>query len=235
MTTTYTGRLVTPTNMGVPHPRDMAVQLGRIPRYAGATVGWWSVLHHLYTCSQLVQQVATRDVLLVEGRADLGLVSTEVKELAVLLHEIDEVCTGDVPTPWKPIEFRRQSDPLQARAYTCYMGFNPGPSLRAYIRHVDELALYGEMETVAPNGCMQHSGYLSRPFTADDEVGIRAAIEVTLGVQGRFSGPMASADAMRSPLPQWFMARMEQLMAPHLWESACGLGRPRGTAPVPRP
>jgi len=66
---------------------DVLVQLGRIPRFAGATTREFSVLQH----SLHVWKLATMQ--------NPGVA------LAALLHDAAEILTGDIPTPFKPDDF----------------------------------------------------------------------------------------------------------------------------------
>lgn len=86
---TYSGRVVFPkvNKYGLestdgPSVDDIAVALGRIPRFAGHTRHRhpYPVLAHVLVCSQVI----------VPGMA-----------VYALLHDAPEACVSDVPTPWK--------------------------------------------------------------------------------------------------------------------------------------
>lgn len=75
----------------IPPVADFVVQLGRIPRFAGATVVPWSVLGHCYFCNRL----ACRDY---KNRIDVSI--------ACLIHDFGEILTGDIPSPFKNPEIK---------------------------------------------------------------------------------------------------------------------------------
>ena len=87
MPLTFTGRNVD-TVRGHPSLIDIAVGLHRMPRFAGQTQRWFSVLDH----SLFVEHLAA------------GEEHSRVISIALLLHDAHECLTGDVPTPLKPRE-----------------------------------------------------------------------------------------------------------------------------------
>lgn len=145
MSTTHSGRLLLPQNYGVPLLHDIAIQSGRIPRFAGACRVHWTLLHHLITCSEL-------------GRNLFGIKHPSTLGLLLLLHDSDEIATSDIPTQWKAPEQRRLVDPLQARVLETYMGRLPDPTERTICKRVDLLALTAEAIVVGPPGVLEHSG-----------------------------------------------------------------------------
>lgn len=70
-----------------PTIHDIAVGLSRIPRWAGATIrgSEWSVLHHVLACGRLARRAKF---------------SPEAV-LFAYLHDMEEMATGDIPTPFK--------------------------------------------------------------------------------------------------------------------------------------
>ena len=146
--TTLTGRILYPTNFEVPSMVDVAVQLGRLPRYAGATAVWpWSVLHHTWVCMQLARLER------------YGFSEREI--LMVALHDAEEVATGDVPTTWKPAELREMQRRLRHRIWAEVCGCSPTAieSWEADVSEVDKLALLAEMHAgIAPPDALAHSG-----------------------------------------------------------------------------
>ena len=190
MTTTFSGAFLLPNNYGVPSPTDMAVQLGRIPRFAGATGPWWSVLHHIRLCVLLWRDSA-HDLL--------PLQSKEV-ELLILLHEADECATGDVPTLWKSDSMRKDAAKLQARTFRAYLGRDPNERALEHVKIIDELALRIEAEQVGPSGVLVHSG-LARAYRPEE---VARGHQHIGSILGEYDGPLSSA-VVGSPLGGWFM------------------------------
>lgn len=139
---TLSGRLVLPTpsvhidgGFEVPTLRDIARGLGRMPRFAGQTRGWWSVLHHS---------------LVVEYLARLDLGSSKLRLLA-LLHDAHESATGDIPTPWKSAEMREVQHALDERLFA-ELGVSAiaTTSAVANVALLDRRALLAEAHEVGP-------------------------------------------------------------------------------------
>lgn len=63
---------------------EIAVQLGRIPRWCGATNRWLSVLHHSLFCARVAEE---------RGHRLDGI-------LSALAHDFHEAFTGDIPMPF---------------------------------------------------------------------------------------------------------------------------------------
>ena len=81
---TYTGRDVFPDTDTAPNLVDIAVSLGRMPRFAGHTDHWYPVLSHSYVVAANMPDPAHR--------------------IFGLLHDAPECVCSDVVTPWKPQE-----------------------------------------------------------------------------------------------------------------------------------
>lgn len=144
MTTTYTGRLLTPRNYGVPRLKDVAVQSARLPRFAGATrVPLWTVAHHLTVVESLMEMMINP--------------SRELMAFG-LLHDADEVATSDIPTLWKPDNLRAEANKLKARVYRFYIGREPEPGEAEVVTAIDRLALAAEAYGVGPPGVFLHAG-----------------------------------------------------------------------------
>lgn len=137
MATTFSGRLVTPGNFGVPSPLDLAVQRGRMPRFAGATDGWWSVLHHVRVLSSF---------------------AGELPRALALLHDGEEACTYDTMTTWKTPEQRALERRLERRIQAAYMGRLPTAGEAAAVKRLDMECLRAEMLVLGPPGVLAHSG-----------------------------------------------------------------------------
>jgi hypothetical protein len=178
MCTTYSGRALFPSNMGVPTLDDMGIQLGRIARFAGATTVWWSVLHHVRVGIALLEH---------------GIVKPNTLHLNqefFFLHDGNELATSDIPSTWKHEAIRPALDKLQNRIYLRYVGHLPGTYHARWIKEVDLLCLGAEMMVVGPPNVLQHSGI---ELDTLPEGMLKNATEVVREVVGRYHGPMSSA------------------------------------------
>jgi hypothetical protein len=151
MSTTQSGRLLLPRNFAVPSLTDMAVQLGRIERFGGGARTWWTVLHHLHLC----------DAICIKT----GL--PNATRLVLLLHEADEVATGDIPTLWKTDDQREAVVALQRRAFEAYTGRLPTATEADTCKQIDLLALRLEMEAVGPPNVLDHGGLRGHPVDGE--------------------------------------------------------------------
>lgn len=204
MTTTYTGVLLLPNNYGVPSPTDLAVQLGRLPRFAGATRVWWSVLHHIRFCHKLWALHPACSHL----KSSQPFTEIEVAR-ALLLHDADETASSDVPTLWKPPELRAWARRLQERTFLAYMGSIPGPAVMEYVKRIDLLALRMEAELVGPPGVLVHSGLGRGNYpdgVRDRAMTAMKEIHDSYGV----NDPLSSA-CPDSPLVRWYYEAVTQL------------------------
>lgn len=117
------GEEVTPDGDGVPSLYTMGVQMARIIRFAGATRDIWTVLPH-----------------------SLVVMSLMPEEYAIhgLMHDVPEICTGDVPTPWKTKAAEAYEARLLDRIYEHY-GL-PALTKEAHeaVRQADRKALAAE-------------------------------------------------------------------------------------------
>lgn len=89
---TYTGRML--TNFGPRDPvviEDVAVQLGRTPRFCGSLKKWVSVLHHSVWCERIADFYGYP----IEDRINC------------FAHDFHEAFTGDIPSPMKCPEMRK--------------------------------------------------------------------------------------------------------------------------------
>lgn len=165
---TQSGILVTPFGDTAPALQDIALGLGRMPRFAGQTRGWWSVLHH----SLVVERIITAD------RQDASL------RLAALLHDAHEAITGDVPTTWKTDDLRARQDALDDRIAKRYGVQCFGhPALKA----ADREALLAEGQIVGPPGFTALEGRATATglFAVEYIRGLYPALEDTIDPSGR--------------------------------------------------
>lgn len=144
---TLSGRLVLPTpsvhidgGFEVPTLRDIARGLGRMPRFAGQTRGWWSVLHH----SLVVEYLARLHPLFHPAKL-LRL------RLWALLHDAHESATGDIPTPWKSAEMREVQHGFDDRLFA-HLGISAAfeTQIVAEGALLDRRALLAEAHEVGP-------------------------------------------------------------------------------------
>jgi hypothetical protein len=95
---TYLGESVYP-NGGAPELYSIGVSLGRIPRFGGHTRDVYPVLAHVMGVARYINE--THPQYALDG----------------LLHDSQECCTMDVPTPWKTQAAKRREGMLQRRIY----------------------------------------------------------------------------------------------------------------------
>jgi len=122
--------LVLPGNDGCPTLQDIAVGLGRMPRWAGATKRTYTVLQHSLACEEYVR---------------LGK-HKPLTRLYTILHDAHEAVTGDVPTSWKTGELRRWQDRLDKRIWASLSLPEPGPAEQLVIESCDRAILWAEAQ-----------------------------------------------------------------------------------------
>lgn len=102
MFSTFTGREVDPHNRTGPSLTDIAVSLGRHPRFGGMGKAYhWTVLHHSLAAQRLA-------VACGYGHKT---------RLLALLHDAHEAITGDIPTDWKTPDIREHQDSIDDRIF----------------------------------------------------------------------------------------------------------------------
>ena len=131
---THSGAIV---QYGVPPTlQDIALSTSRMPRFAGHTRQWWTVLdHHLFVYAMMARDGMPPSVL-----------------LAGLLHDAHEALTGDVPTAMKPEELRRTQRQLDD---TLIVPAHYGWQLMwdiatARVKEYDSRALHAEAVVIGP-------------------------------------------------------------------------------------
>jgi 5'-deoxynucleotidase YfbR-like HD superfamily hydrolase len=134
---TYTGRHVFIDNEIGPSVEDIAVALGRITRFAGATEKWWSVLHHSVICET---------ILMHHPRfVDLSLENRLLARLYILLHDGHECIISDIPTTWKTEDMRTVQKLLDHRIRKeLEIPLEVPGEISELLQEVDEQALYSE-------------------------------------------------------------------------------------------
>lgn len=216
--TTYTGRVIFPSNYGIPAPLDLAVQLGRLPRWCGATQGWWSVLHHLRVCDVIATALfdgAASPLWPRETQPWADSTAEPAFRAALLLHEADEVCTGDIPTTWKCREQRLMVEGLQKRTLEAYaghlmprsMGGSFAAALDTDVKFVDRLVLWAEALEVGPPRALETSGLVTSRYTDRLASVARGAVR---SVAKLYRSPCDSAEE-GSALVVWYLRALEEL------------------------
>jgi hypothetical protein len=138
MPLTYTGRNVTLENDEHPSILDIAVGLSRMPRFAGQTWVWWSVLDH----------TLFGDYLLAAADAGRGL------RLAWLLHDAHEALTGDVPTPFKSAGLRVTQAQLDTKIIEA-LGRGVTASYFDQVKDMDKRVMVAEAWEIGPPAAFQ--------------------------------------------------------------------------------
>ena len=133
---TYTGNEVAPNNNNSPHLTDIAVQLGRIVRFAGALEPWWSVLHHVIVCKELITHEPEYHKLTEEGQ--------KLAELHALLHDAHESITSDIPKAWKNEGNKKAQEDLDIRIWAHFNIPAPKGIIKELIHLADWKALNAE-------------------------------------------------------------------------------------------
>lgn len=134
---TFTGRHVFINNEVGPSVEDIAVSLGRIVRFAGATKKWWTVLHHSVLCETLLMDHPRY--------MDLSLEERLLARLYILLHDGHECIISDIPTTWKSGEMKVLQVTLDKRIRKELEIPEIVPAhIQELIAEIDEQALYSE-------------------------------------------------------------------------------------------
>lgn len=136
---TSTGVPVMMDNDRSPTLVDIAVSLGRHPRFGGHTKRWWTVLHHSLVCGRIA--VAN----------DLGIQA----KLYALLHDAHECVIGDIPTTWCIPEIRTLKAALDVRIYHKFK-LQRTAALRRDNARIDRHALIAEAALYGPPGIMEY-------------------------------------------------------------------------------
>lgn len=136
---TFSGIICVP-GRGIPSLSDIALGLGRMPRFGGQTTRFWPVLLHSLVCSEIARELE---------------LSSRI-QLFALLHDAHEAVTADVPTPWKPAELKLWQDDLDIRLYESFGIELPTDIENSFVGFIDEWALRAEAVAFAGPGIMKH-------------------------------------------------------------------------------
>lgn len=196
---TYTGRKVSLAS-GVPSLVDLAVHMSRIPRFAGAIRGWWTVLDH----SLFIQELAARD----HHKPNV--------QLALLLHDAHEALFEDTPTHFKPNKLRDWQHTIDRRIFDEYYpgGWNAyaNPGVYQYKQEYDRRAVLAEALLVGPPAFLtsedvyEHFG--NKPLMRDQ---VHLLVGLRHGDLG--SNPGDVVNGKNQPSVQKFLERYDTLRA----------------------
>lgn len=170
---TYNGVLVMPNNQEAPTILDMAIGLGRQPRFGGHTNRNWPVLLHSLVCERLMGY----------------LHPSPLNQLYALIHDGHECVTCDVPSTWKTEETKRQQWDLDLRIFRRLRVPMPDQESEDWISQVDQLAVMAEGQLYGPPGIIKWFG--------TEPVGL--ALDVVQEIGGKYKtgsecdGPIAPA------------------------------------------
>lgn len=131
---TLSGRLLSVDDFA-PTPEDAALHLGRIFRWAGAVVCPWTVIHHS---------------VYVEASAELEGHSPEVR-LHALIHDVQEIVTGDMPSPIKARirSAKETQNELDALLWKAWGIPEPSAKVKEAVHKIDKRAMAVEAWMVA--------------------------------------------------------------------------------------
>ena len=96
-----------------PSPLAVAMHLGRMPRFAGATNRPWYVLHHAMFCDEYFQYKAFN----CEDDLEYALI-----RLKLLMHDAAEAVLGDCTAPFKLPEVGKLEDSLVGNLWQSWVG-----------------------------------------------------------------------------------------------------------------
>lgn len=116
---------------GVPSLKDIAVHLGRTPRWAGATKVFYPVLAHSLVVARLLPPEL---------------------EIHGLLHDAGEAIIGDIPRPLKTTDIKIAERKILSRIYESLGIKMPGIEEIARVTKADQVALVAEARVLGPPG-----------------------------------------------------------------------------------
>lgn len=141
---TFSGREIT-VNSGTPELIDIAIQLGRLPRWAGNTTRFFPVLLHSFVVADLLPKKL---------------------EIYGLLHDATELWFGDIPSPVKPEVIRRQEYAISLRLYRSLGLKSPTERQSRLVKEADIRSRVGEVQVLGPNAMRERPSYLKKDMAA---------------------------------------------------------------------
>lgn len=113
-----------------PTLKDIAFSLSRLPRWGGATLVPWTVLHHSLAMYRLALTMPTQ-------KADTLLYC--------LMHDVDEMATGDIPKPFKTEEQSELGWQLREWFYKRALRVRfPNVGTQSAVKYLDHVAKLAE-------------------------------------------------------------------------------------------
>lgn len=165
----YSGALVSLVDAGDRvNLEDIAVQLGRIPRFVGATEPFLSGIHHALNCE------------LIAASAGYGM----AERATCLSHDFHEAFTGDVP---KPLKGEWLSDLQRKLDRMIYRDLDIPKVTSLLVHEIDYAALVTEAYCFGPEGMVE---YIS-PGAEPDTENIRIVRHVCDKLGDTIGGPDA--------------------------------------------
>ncbi len=127
---THSGQKIS-LEIGAPTLRDIAVQLMRICRYAGACQRFWTVgLHSMAVADMLPSDIRHHG----------------------LLHDAGEVVIGDIPRPFKLASIKKLELEIELRIYSSLGIRRPGERANLAVKNADNRILSAEVWLFGPPG-----------------------------------------------------------------------------------
>lgn len=118
----------------VPTVKDIAQGLVGIPRWAGATIRRWTVLHHSLAVCDLIDAEHDDPALLLHG----------------LWHDAAEFATGDIPSPHKTTEQRWHEQKIMGLLYEKTLRVRPpSEGEAAQVKNFDDRIKWAEARCLA--------------------------------------------------------------------------------------
>lgn len=192
---TYSGVRVEPLSLfggnygGAPAITDIALCLGRVPRFGGNTRRWWTVLQHSIVCERM------------------GVEAPPSARLYVLLHDAHEAVTGDIPAFWKSPDMKVLQDEIDFRLRASLGIRTPHPYEVEFVKQLDLRALRAEAWVVGPPSITR---YIGRGERRDERL--------VQEVLDEFPTPL-DTDGLDSPAVRKFLSNFNYLVGEAFPES----------------
>lgn len=146
----------------IPSFTDLAISLGRSPRFSGRTEPVWTVLHHSLVVETIGAAIAAEKPKHFRDNASAYLA----------LHDAHEYWTGDIPTPFKTDEIRELQHDMDRQIRSQYGIPEPPPRFVALVKEADKRALAAEATLVKPERYHYFVGGTGMPIPEPQDVDI---------------------------------------------------------------
>lgn len=150
---TYSGRTVLRGAVGdVPALGDIALGLSRMPRFAGQTRQFWSVLDHTLFMVELARTANGSSPF--NFRVPIDDDARRWLMRLALFHDAHEAITADIPSTFKSSDMKYEQSLLDARLFARYnvptqvTSFNDVIDLHPLVANLDHVALLAEARLV---------------------------------------------------------------------------------------